>query len=586
VRRAYRRVLRIFGRHKAPLLAGAAAIILSRLLMVWAPRLLGDALNALERGGDSAVSDALASARLFLLVSLLAGALTYAMRRLLLGASRRAARDLQRETFDQVVHLPASFFERTRTGDLISRLTSDVEAVRFSMGPGLMYVGGTAVLFPMAVGSMLHLSWSVTLAALVPLVAIMGLVRALGPGIMRRTRSVQERIGDLSARAQESFAGARVVRAYATETIEEREFGAQNEELVRETIGLARHRAVLTGGLYVLGGAAELVVLWYGGRQVITGDLPLGYLATFLLYVGMLIWPMISVGWVVSAFQRSAAAIERIEHLFEQPREASVLATPALEPGRVAGHVAVRGLTFAYPGVTTPALRDVSLEVPAGGTLGLVGPVGSGKSTLLALLTRQHEPPAGTIALDGFDVTRIPLAALRAAFAVVPQDAFLFSDTIEANLAYASEDEPDPARLEAALAVAGLDEEVRAFPRGLQTVVGERGLTLSGGQKQRTTLARALLREAPVLLLDDCLSAVDTQTEARILDRLQAELRRRTSIVVAHRLSTVRNADRIVVLDEGRVAEAGTHAELVAAGGWYARTYAQQRLEAEMEGLA
>ncbi len=586
MRHAYRRILRYVPRYKVPLLLGALCVLGSRLTMVYAPRLLGQALNALEHGGDGGVSKATRLGWTFLAVSIAAAAMAFGMRRLLVGTSRRAARDLQRDLFAHVKTLPATFFDTTRTGDLIARMTSDIEAVRFSLGPGLMYVGGTVVLFPVAVASMIDLSLSLTLAALGPLLLIMLVVRLIGPGIMRRTRAVQESIGDLSARAQESFAGARVVRAYATEDVEEDAFAVENQALVRETLGLANFRAVLTGSLYILGGGANLAVLWYGGHQVIDGALGVGYLATFMLYVGMLIWPMISVGWVVSAFQRSAAAIERIDEIFDQPGEADVRLLPAQEPERFRGALRVEHLTFRYARGTRPALDDVSFEIAAGGTLGLVGPVGAGKSTLLSLLTREYEPAPSSIFLDDIDVARLPLERLRSAFAVVPQDAFLFSTTLSANLAYALSEDIDPAKARNVLRIAGLDEEVATFPKGLATVVGERGLQLSGGQKQRVTIARALLREAPVLLLDDCLSAVDTQTEARILERLRDVMRRRTSVIVAHRLSTVRHAEHIVVLDAGRVEEAGTHTELMAGGGWYARTYAQQRLEAELEGLA
>jgi ATP-binding cassette subfamily B protein len=411
----------------------------------------------------------------------------------------------------------------------------------------------------------------------------MALVWALAPGIMRRTRAVQDRIGDLSARAQESFAGARVVRAYATEPVEVEALRRENEALVAETLGLARTRAWLTAGLYVLGGGAELVVVAYGGSLVADGALRLGDLGAFLAYVSLLIWPMISVGWVVSAFQRSAAAVQRIEEVLAVPPERSTLEPPPALPDRFPGRIEVRGLTFAYEGSGRAALSGVSLEVHAGATLALVGPVGSGKSTLLRLLPRLYEPPAGTVFLDGIDVTRIPLVRLRDAFAVVPQDAFLFSDTILGNLAYASPLALERDEVLAAASVAGLDADLAAFPRGIDTVVGERGVTLSGGQKQRVTIARALLKDAPVLLLDDAFSSVDTHTEERILERLVAASHGRTTVVVAHRLSTVRHADRIVVLDAGRVAEAGTHEELLARGGWYARTYATQRLEAELE---
>jgi ATP-binding cassette subfamily B protein len=574
-------VLRYLPDYRGPLIGGGLCVLASRVLLVYAPLLLRDAVQVIETGGTR--DQVLEAGALFLAVSVLAGLFTWAQRLLLVGTSRRVERDLKRDLFAHVERLPIATFDKTRTGDLLSRLTSDVEAVRFVVGPGPMYVLGTAVLLPLALVTMLDLSVSVSLVAVAPLLLIMLAVRLQAPGIMRRSRAVQDRIGDLSARAQESFAGARVVRAYATEDIEVDAFSNANQALVKETLGLARRRALLTSSVYLLGGLAKLAVLVYGGRQLIAGEIGFGDLVAFLGYVSLLIWPMISVGWVVSALQRAAAAIQRIDEIMSEPPERDVLTEPRVEPEGFEGAIHVEGLTFTYPGAAEPALVDVNLEAPAGSTLALVGPVGAGKSTVLSLLTRTYEPPVGTVRLDGHDVTRIPLTRLRKAYAAVPQDAFLFSDTIYGNLAYAAEGELARELAVTASSVAGLEADLESFPRGLDTMVGERGVTLSGGQKQRATLARAILRRAPVLLLDDALSSVDTHTEARILEELEGEMRRRTTVIVAHRLSTVRNADRIAVLQDGRVTEAGTHAELLDRGGWYARTWANQRLEAELE---
>jgi ATP-binding cassette, subfamily B, multidrug efflux pump len=581
----YRRLFAYFGRYRGALTLGVLALVAGRLLLTYAPDVLRQGLNALEPDKPGVVERALEHAWRFLGVTALGAVCVYAMRRWLVGASRDVERDVKRDLFERLERLPAAWFDRVRTGDLMSRLTSDVEAVRFSLGPGLMYVLGTAITFPTALALMGRVSLPLMLATLVPLLVILLFVKLVSPGIFRRTRAVQDRTGDLSARAQESFAGVRVVRAYATEPIEVEAFRATNAALMAESLGLARLRAWLTAGLYVLGGLAELVVLVLGGGLVMDGTLKAGDLTAFLAWVSMLIWPMISVGWVVSAFQRSAAAAARIEEVLSAPVEQPTLLPAAPLPAAFAGAIEVRGLTFRYPGAARDALADVSVSVPAGGTLALVGPVGSGKSTLLRLLVRLYEPPVGTMTLDGVDVTAIALERLRAAVAAVPQDAFLFSRSLAENLAYAVDPAPRREAVLAAAETAGLAADLEQLPDGLDTVVGERGVTLSGGQKQRATLARALLREAPVLLLDDALAAVDTHTEEAILERLEPLLGRRTTLVAAHRLSTVRHTTRILVLDEGRVVEQGTHDELLRRGGWYAKTHAAQRAERALEEL-
>jgi ATP-binding cassette, subfamily B, multidrug efflux pump len=587
---SFRNVLRYFPGRKRVLAIGATCLVVGQLLAAASPQVLKAGLEALERavpGSSSAAGTASRLALVYVAVVAAQGLLTFLMRMHLIGFSRDVERDLKRDIFAHVATLPASFFDRMRTGDLLSRLTGDVEAVRFSIGPGVMYLGQTAVKLPAALAAMLWMDARLTLVLLVPLAAIAVAVRRLSPAVLRRSRTVQDRAADLASRAQESFAGVRVVKAYAVEEHEKAEFRARNEVLLEEQLGLARSRATMFGALRLLGDLGLVAVVWLGGTFVMGGETSRATLIAFLFYLDMLMWPMISFGYVLASFQRAAGAMQRIDEVLETPAEPVTTDAAAGElPPRSSGAVEVRALTFSYPGASRPALTDVSVSVAAGSTLAVVGPVGSGKSTLVAVLARLYEPPPGTVFVDGTDVRRIPLERLRATFSFVPQDAFLYSDTLAANLAYGVRGDAPRERLEAAAEAAGLAPDLERFPAGLDTVVGERGITLSGGQRQRATIARALAREAPILVIDDALSAVDVRTEARILDGLRDARRGRTAILVAHRLSTVRDADEILVLDAGRVVERGTHDALVAAGGWYARTWRLQRLHAEIEEIA
>jgi ATP-binding cassette subfamily B multidrug efflux pump len=597
-----RSILRYLPRYRGALIVGTATLVVGELLVAYAPQLWRRALarlNPESPGFDPTTARHAATglAIAYVAVVFVYGVLSFVKRRAIIGASRRLERDLKRDTFDHLLALPLQFFDRVRTGDLLSRLTADVEAVRFSVGPGVMYLAQTAVKLPAAVVMMLVMDWRLALLVLVPLSGIAVVVRRLSPAVLKGSRAVQDRLGDLSTKAQESFSGARVVRAYALEEREKDDFRALNERLVADTLGLARSRSLLSGGLRLTGDLALLTVVAVGGRFVMGRTLDTPTLVAFLFYLDMLVWPMISFGYVLASFQRASAAMGRLDEIFSTPTEPSVVgaveplkrhAEPAgpSSPQRVRGAISVRGLTFSFPETTRCALEDVTMDIPAGSTLALVGPVGSGKSTIASLLVRLRDVPPGTVFLDGEDVNAIPLPALRAAFAFVPQDAFLFSDTIRANVGYGCADAPTEARLSAAIDAAGLSDELATFPQGIDTLVGERGITLSGGQRQRATIARALVSDAPILVIDDALSAVDTRTEARILDALRRARRGRTAIVVAHRLSTIRDADQIVVLDRGRVVESGSHDDLVAHGGWYARTWRLQRLHAELEELA
>lgn len=591
---AFKTAWRYVPRYRRVLAVGLVALVVGQALSASAPLVLRAALRVLERARDTAgaLVDAAAQRTAVLLAAAYVGVValqgfsSFVMRRRIVGFSRHLERDLKKDVFAHVSRLPFAFFDRMRTGDLLSRLTSDIEQVRFSVGPGVMYLAQTAIKAPLAVAMMAWMDWRLALLVLAPLAGVALVVRAISPAVLKRSRAVQDRLADLSARAQESFAGARVVKAYAAEEREKEAFRAKNADLLAEAVGLAKSRAWMSGGLRLMGDLGLLGVVWLGGTRVIGADLDLGTLVAFLFYLDMLLWPMISFGYVLASFQRAAGAMQRIDEVLSEPTEAEVRGEAAGSvPARFSGDVEIRGLTFAYHGSTRPAVSDVSVRAPAGSTLAVVGPVGSGKSTLVSLLARLYEPPAGTVFVDGIDVTAIPLPRLRAALSFVPQDAFLFSDTIRANLAYGVREEPDSARVEGVAKAAGLSSDLATFSRGLDTVVGERGITLSGGQKQRATIARALLADGAILVLDDALSAVDTRTEEAILSGLETERRGRTTIVVAHRLSSVRRADRILVLDAGKVVESGTHDELVASGGWYARTWRLQRLHAEIEAV-
>jgi ATP-binding cassette subfamily B protein len=432
-----------------------------------------------------------------------------------------------------------------------------------------------------SVGFMISISPKLTLISMLPMPLVTLAVVLFGERIHRRFEEIQAHFASISARVQENLAGVRVVRAYAREANELEDFHALNREYLRRNMELISTSGLLYPALGFLSGLAALLALYFGGRQVVSGRITLGEFVAFTVYLGMLNWPMVALGWVVNLFQRGMASYGRIVEILET--EPAIVTLPnAVKPAECRGEIEFRHLTFTYPGSETPALRDVSFTVPAGHTVAIVGRTGCGKSSLLALVPRLFDPPPGTVFLDGRDVRTLELDWLRRQIAVAPQDPFLFSATVAENIAYGVE-RADQAAIERASHVAHLDGDVREFPSGYETRVGERGITLSGGQKQRATIARAVLRDAPVLLLDDCLSSVDTHTEEAILQGLRPQMRRRTTLLVAHRVSTVRDADTIIVLDEGRVAERGTHDTLLVRGGAYAELARQQQLEEELE---
>ncbi len=518
-------------------------------------------------------------AGLILGLTVIEGSFRYGMRTLLIGVSREIEYELRNQLFAHLTLLAPGYYQRNRIGDLMSRAANDMSAVRMVLGPGIMYTANTVASFVGAVAVMLAISPRLTALAMIPLVLVTVLVRHYGRQIHDRFDEVQAQLAEMTAVAQESLAGARVVRAYAQEPYERERFASANEEYVARNRRLIRTTGILQPGIQFLMGLGGVIVLWVGGRMVVAGRITLGEFVAFGIYLAMLAWPTIALGWVVNLFERGEASMARINAIEDAPVE--VADHDTLPLAEVRGEVELRGLSFAYDGGPV-VLHDLSLKVPAGSTVAIVGPTGSGKSTLVGLLARLWDAPPGTLFVDGVDVQRIRLALLRGAVGFVPQESFLFSDTLRANVSFGLPEQEGERVLQAA-EVSQLAKDVRGFPQGFETRVGERGITLSGGQKQRTALARAIAIDPRILVLDDALSAVDTETEEQILEGLRELRRARTTFLVSHRVSTVKDADLIVVLRDGRIVERGTHDELLALGGFYADLRRRQLLEEEMD---
>ncbi len=580
-----RAILPYLRRYREGIAWGLLLVVVSNALFSAVPFLIKRGLDALARPGFTAGGLAKYAA-LILLVSLIGGAARYGMRELLNGISRRVELDLRDDLFRHLLRLDAAFYSGIPTGDLMSRATNDIQAVRMVAGPAYMYLANTfaGTLFMLTL--MLWISPSLTAIALVPLLALPPVTIGFGRVIHRRFERIQEQFATLSTAVQENLSGIRIVKAYSQEAPQTARFNALSENYLRGNLDLARVSGLFHPILGLLSGLGLVIILWFGGRSVMQGEITIGDFVAFTLYLGMLSWPMIALGWVVNLFQRGAASMGRLNQIFATEPAIADPADPVMLP-RVRGELELRGVSFRYPGTDRWVLRNVSFRVPAGSTLAGVGPTGSGTSTLVALLARQYDPTEGKVLLDGVPLRQLRLEQLRAAIGVVPQDAFLFSESIGDNLATGF-DEPDPAlreaRIERAAGIAQLDETIRELPRGYDTLLGERGINLSGGQKQRTTLARAVAREPRVLILDDALSAVDTHTEHQILQQLRGVVEGRTSVIVSHRVSAVMDADQIVVLQDGEVVERGTHDALLARGAIYAALQHRQLLAEDIAG--
>jgi ATP-binding cassette, subfamily B, multidrug efflux pump len=565
------------GRRKLPLVIGTACAAATALASVVPPRFIGAIIDSLQSGTNfqTVVLLALASVGFSAAEAVFRGVARY----LLLNLARQVEYDMRNDLFAHLQKMHLAYFQHQRIGDLMARMTNDLTAVRQMYGPALMQGAFTVMTFIFALLSMLSVSVKLTVIAMVLMPLASVAFWWVGRNVHVRFERLQAKFGDLSTKAQENFSGIRVVKAFSQEQPEVRAFARVNRDYVGKAIGLTAMQGLIWPTMSFILGLAILSVLYIGGQDAIRGELTIGELIQFVAYLYLLSWPMIAIGWISNMFQAGWASLIRLQELFD--------AKPAIEDPidavttPIKGEVEVRGVSFAYG--QTIVLHDVSFKVPAGGSLAIVGPTGSGKSTLVNLIPRLFDVQQGEVLIDGVNVRRYPLQHLRRAVGYVPQETFLFSVPLRENVGFGLDRVLTDAQIDWAGDVSQLNKDVEDFPARYETMIGERGVTLSGGQKQRTAIARAVAKDPQVLILDDALSAVDTYTEAEILRRLRGVMRERTSIVVAHRISTVKDADEILVLDDGRVAERGTHRELLEHGGLYAQMYRRQLLEEELE---
>jgi len=579
---SFRRLLPFVLRYRRSFLLGLACVIITAAIQLLSPWVLKYAIDDLNSGVTR--SKLALYAGILLGIACVGAVFRFSMRRIIIGTSRDIEYDLRNAFLSHLQLMPLGYYQSRRTGDLMSRATNDLNAVRMMVGPAVMYSASTILTFLVAIILMMSIDARLTLIALVPLPFVSISVRYFGNEIHRRFEGIQEQLADLSAVVQEAMSGVRVVRAYRQEAHEIDRFRSANLEYLTRNRGLISLQGFFYPSMTLFLGLGSLLVLWQGSRAVIVGRITLGEFVAFNAYLVMLSWPMIAFGWVTNILQRGMASWKRmLEILDAEPAINDAAVTEAGRQVKLTGAIEFRNLTFRYPGADRLVLDGVSLRIQAGQTVAFVGATGSGKSTLTSLLPRLHEPLRGTVFLDGVDVLEIPLEKLRKAIGFVPQEPFLFSDTIAENIGLGAPRSDDlDEQIRSAAATARLDVDVESFPKGFATLVGERGITLSGGQKQRTALARAILTDPAILILDDAMSAVDTYTEEEILSRLRDVMRARTSLIVAHRVSTVRDADLIVVLDNGRIVEQGRHEELVRRGGLYAELNRKQQLEEEL----
>jgi len=567
-------------RYRKGLSLGFGSLLIKDILTAAIPVVLKNGVDSLTRGFQMRIVWELAIA--IACLAAIKGVFQYWMRVILIGISRDIEYDLRNDLFRRLVELSPDFYSRYRTGDIMARSTNDLNAVRMMLGPAVMYIGETVIMLILSAGVMMHTNASLTLMSFIPAPFVSLAVVLFGRRIHVRFEHIQRIFSDISSKVQENLSGVRVIRAYAQEQAEIGQFETLNRQYIRENIGLAKIQGMFMPLLQALIGMTFLIVLWAGGKQLLDGRITIGSFVMFNVYMGMLIWPMIAFGWVINLMQRGTASLNRINEMMREPKTIDRPSGAILTPGDYEAEVRFEDVHVSFG--DRPALAGINLTIAAGETVAIVGHTGSGKTTLVSLIPRLFDPTSGSVRFGGVDLPRFDPEDLRRQIGFVPQETFLFSASLAENIAWGVPGATTE-QIRWAAEIAGLASDIESFPNGFETTIGERGLTLSGGQKQRTAIARAILRNPRVLILDDALSSVDTVTEEKILNGLSSVMRDRTTILISHRVSTVQNADRIIVLSHGAIVETGTHQELQRLGGYYAELYQKQLLEEELEAI-
>lgn len=571
-----------FKKYKSKLYWGFLFIFLSNISSVFVPLFIRDGVDDLRQNISS---PALIKYSLLIVgVTFFSGFFRFLIRQTIIVASREIEFDLRNDFWKHFQSLSYKFFQNTKTGDIMAHATNDINAVRNFLGPAVMYSVDTLTLFVFTLSLMFSLNVELSLLSLIPFPILSILVYTLGKKIHIKFSRIQEHFSILTARAQENLSGIRIIKAFVREKSEIERFRKLSYEYLRKNIELVKIESLFRPILFLVIGSSIVIIMWYGGTKVISGEMTLGEITAFILYMGYLIWPAIAFGWITNITQQAAASQKRINAIFAIEPEIKNSKDTDYSIQKLIGDIEFRNVSFRYSDKLPFVLKDINIKIPAGTNLAIIGHTGCGKTTLINLILRLYDTTQGEILIDGKNIKTIPLKVLRREISYVPQETFLFSDTIKNNIAYGL-DKIEDTIIQQAIDIAGLRTDIESFPSGLETVIGERGITLSGGQKQRTAIARAVAKNSNILILDDCLSAVDTKTEEIILSRLREFMKGKTSIIISHRISTIKDADKIIVLEKGEIVESGTHEELIELNGVYTRIYQKQLLEKELEEI-